>query len=369
MDRRHKHRRAERSANGLEERHTSMIRVSWLLLGKSLRDLEEQAIACEEAGLDGVWWMDHQGPGDPEGSIPELTVTLALLTRATVRLFIGTLVTDVHRRHPMITAHAFATLSHLAPGRVILGLGAGGGTSHFPFGIALDAPASRLREGIEVIRLLWQATPATPAEYQGKFFQLHRAALPILPRELIPIYVAAYGPRMLRIAGEMGDGWIPEAHTPNTYREARAHVEVARLRQPSGKPFDWCVALIFYPFGMEKEERQGILPAAKIMLAFYPDILRRLLPSGVPEGIHSHHVAADTKLWKQLADLIPDEIALQTVLLGPPDTCLARIREYLQAGCRHVILEPYWGMSSAQIPEAINAAGAIRASLQDVDRI
>lgn len=51
------------------------------------------------------------------------------------------LVADVCRRHPAITAHAFATLSHLAPGRVILGLGAGGGASHFPLTLG-DTPAS-----------------------------------------------------------------------------------------------------------------------------------------------------------------------------------------------------------------------------------
>lgn len=343
-----------------------MVRVSWLLMGKSFQELEKQAAAAEGAGLDGIWWMDYQVPGETEDAIPELIVTLGLLARATSRVFIGSLVTDVHRRHPMITAHAFATLSHLAPGRVILGLGAGGGTSHFPFGIVLDSPASRLREGIEVIRRLWQATRATPAEYQGKYFQLHNAALPILPRDPIPIYVAAFGPRMLRIAGALGDGWIPEAHTPETYLEARSQVAAALLEYAPGKPFDWCVALLFYPFPVDTEQRQRLLQAGKIMLAFYPDLLRRLLPSKIPERLHSHHVAANPGLWKQLAEVIPDEVAVQSMLLGPPDACLARLREYIQAGCRHVILEPYWGMSPGQIREAMGAAAIIREGLQRV---
>lgn len=329
---------------------------------KSLAELEAEAGMCEAAGLDGVWWPDYQGPTDPAKPCPEIYVTLTALARATSRIFIGSLVTDVLKRHPMVTAHAFATLSHMAPGRVILGLGTGGGTSHFPFGISLDAPASRLREGIAVIRRLWAATQTKPADYEGKYFRLRKAALPLLPREPIPIYMAATGPRMLALAGSEADGWLPEAHTPETYRQALARVEAAR-RGRRGSAFEPCLALLFFPFESQGEERQQVLEAAKSLLSFYPDIVRRQLPAVVPEGVRSQDLAAHPAVWQRIQEAIPDELAARTALIGPVDAIIARLRACAEAGCRHVVLEPYWGMPAEQIREAIAAARTVRSAL------
>lgn len=341
-----------------------MIRVSWTLMCKPLAELEAEAGMCEAAGLDGVWWPDYQGPTDPGKPCPEIYVTLPVLARATRHIFIGSLVTDVLKRHPMTTAHAFATLSHLAAGRVILGLGTGGGTSHVPFGISLDAPVPRLREGIEVIRRLWSATQTKPADFEGKYFRLRKAALPLLPREPIPIYMAATGPRMLVLAGAKADGWVPEAHTLETYGEAWARVKAARADRPD-REFEPCLALLFYPFALQEGE-QRVLEAAKSLLSFYPHIVRRLLPAVVPEGIRSQDLAVRPAIWQRIQEAIPDEIAARSALIGPLEVVTARLRAYAEAGCRHFVLEPYWGMPAAQIRESISAAGAIRSTLQGV---
>lgn len=341
-----------------------MIRISWALMGKPLRDLEAEAAWCESAGLDGVWYADYQGPADPEHAWPDLAVVLTVLVRSTRRLFVGSLVTDVLRRHPMVVASLFATLSHLAPGRVILGLGAGGGTSHVPFGIAMDAPVSRLREGIEVIRALWNADPEHPASFAGRFFALRDAVLPIRPRAPVPIYLAACGPRMLALAGAEADGWVPEAHTPETYGQTLAAMQEHRAASGQGRPWEPCVALLFYPMRTDAEGRARLLRAAKVMLAFNVDIVRRLVPGAVPEGVHSLDLARNPELWKAIQAAIPDDVAEQTILMGSPATCRTRIQGYVQAGCRHVVLEPYWRMTPQRLHEAIEAAAIIRTDLQ-----
>jgi alkanesulfonate monooxygenase SsuD/methylene tetrahydromethanopterin reductase-like flavin-dependent oxidoreductase (luciferase family) len=327
-------------------------------MGKPLPALEAEAAACDDAGLDGVWWPDYQGPTDPGTPYPELGVTLGLLARITRRCTVGSLVTDVVRRHPMVVAHLFATLSHLAPGRVILGLGAGGGTSHAPFGISLEAPARTLAEGIEVIRLLWRATPQAPATFQGRRFRLVHAALPVLPPAPVPIYVAAQGPQMLRVAGRLADGWMPEAHTPQTYRQMRTAVETAR---PSdGRPFEWGLALLFFPFDPEPGDRRRLVDAARTMLAFNVEVVRLLRPQAVPAGIRSTDLVGHPDLWRRIGEAVPDEVVEQTVLWGSPQRCAARLREYAQAGCTHVVLEPYWGLSAVDLSSAIAAAGRVR---------
>lgn len=342
------------------------IRVSWALMGKPLRDLEAEVGWCEAAGLDGVWYSDYQGPADAEHGWPELSVVLAMLAQRTRRLFVGSLVTDVLRRHPMVVAGLFATLSHLAPGRVILGLGAGGGTSHFPFGIEMDAPAPRLREGIRVIRALWDADSRLPASFTGRFFTLRRAVLPIRPAHPVPIYVAACGPRMRALAAAKADGWIPEAHTPGTYARTLTEMKDVRAAARAVRPWEPCVALLFYPVRTDAEGRARLLRAAKVMLAFNVDVLRTLLPGAVPDGVRSLDLARDPKLWKSIQGAIPDDVAEQTILMGSPGTCRMRLQEYVQAGCRHVVLEPYWWMTPQRLHESIEAAAIIRTDLQAV---
>jgi len=341
-----------------------MIRVSWVLMGKPLRDLEAEAAWCEAAGLDGAWYADYQGPADAQTPWPELGVSLALLARGTRRLFVGSLVTDVLRRHPMVVAGLFATLSHLAPGRIVLGLGAGGGTSHFPFGIPMDAPAARLRDGIRVIRALWDATPDRPASFSGRHFALRGAVLPVRPRAPVPIYLAACGPRMLALAGAEGDGWVPEAHTPETYRETLAAIQERRAARGDARPWEPCVALLFYPIRTDAEGRRRLLRVAKTMLAFNVDIVRRLVPGAVPDGVRSLDLAQRPELWQAVREAIPDGVAEQTMVVGSPAACRSRLQAYVQAGCRHVVLEPYWQMTPQRLHEAIESAGIIRTDLQ-----
>lgn len=168
------------------------MRVSWSLASSTISGLLKEARLCETVELNGVWFPDYQAPF---AEWPELYVVLTLLGSNTNKLLIGSLVTDVLRRHPMVTAHAFASLSHIAPNRLILGLGAGAGSSHFYYGIKLDHLATRLKEGIKVIKALWTSTSEKPAHFKGKYFRLEKAGSPLKPASNIPIYVASYGPK------------------------------------------------------------------------------------------------------------------------------------------------------------------------------
>jgi phthiodiolone/phenolphthiodiolone dimycocerosates ketoreductase len=175
------------------------MRLSWSLASLTIPELTEEARLCEAVGLDSVWYPDYQAPF---AEWPELYVVLTSVALNTSKLFVGSLVTDVLRRHPMVTAHAFASLSHIAPKRLILGLGARAGSSHFPYGIELDSLAIRLDEGIRVIRELWSSTVEKPAHFKGKHFSLKKAGSPLKPSSNILIYVASYGPKMLEITAK-----------------------------------------------------------------------------------------------------------------------------------------------------------------------
>lgn len=126
------------------------------------------------------------------------------------RLRLGLGVTDGARRHPAITAQAAATLQLLTRGRAILGMGVGEREGTEPYGVQWSKPVRRFEEALATIRALWDSG-GEPVARDSPYFPL-RAALFTLPpyRGRWPeIWVAAHGPRMLRITGRYADGWLP----------------------------------------------------------------------------------------------------------------------------------------------------------------
>ncbi len=336
-----------------------IMRVSWSLALGSLNGVIEEAQLCEARGLDGVWFPDYQAPFSEWA---ELYIALTTIALKTERVFLGSFITDFLRRHPMVTAHAFASLSHLAPGRVILGLGAGAGPSHTPFGITIKNPCSRLREGIEVVRMLWSATKEEKANYQGKFFRLNNAGPPLTPRGTVPIYVAAYGPCMLRVAAESADGWIPECHTPTTYAETLRRLREL-MRGRSYENIEPCCALIFYPWEPDNKAYERILRAAKDYLAMYPDIQWAAGEGKKHPGLRTHQIIHDNELLEELSSQVPDWLADATLIYGDMEKCIDRLMKFSEAGCRHVILEPYW-IERNRVMDAIREAGRMAAALR-----
>ncbi|MCL7383682.1 MAG: LLM class flavin-dependent oxidoreductase [Thaumarchaeota archaeon] len=340
-----------------------VMKLSWCL-ASSFPDLLSEACLCEAVNLDGVWYPDYQAPFS--GTL-ELYVTLTSVALKTSRVFIGSMVTDVLRRHPMVTAHAFASLSCVAPKRIVLGLGAGAGTSHFRYGIKLNDLAMRLKEGINVIKLLWKSTPDKPANFKGKHFSLEKAGPPLKPASNIPIYVASYGPKMIEITAELANGWIPESHTPITYRLTLD--KIYSLMKKFGRKVEElepCLAAIFYPFEPNEKSYKRILNAAKHYLAAYPDIQWIAGYGRNHPGLRTQQLVLKPKLWDELASQVPDNLADSTIIYGKIEECVDKIARFRDAGCGHMILEPYW-IEKDKLREAIEIAGnKIKPSIENL---
>lgn len=330
------------------------MRVSWCLFSSTITQILKEAKACEVLGLDGIWFPDYQAPFS---QYQELFVTLTSLALNVKQLFIGSLVTDVLRRHPMVVAHGFASLSYISPAGLILGLGAGAGSSHIPYGIKMNNLARKLEEGITVIRMLWEASEENPAYYKGKFFSLERAGSPLKPRRKIPIYVASYGPKMLKITAKLADGWVPESHTPYTYRKTLRKMH--SMMDSFGRERDSlepCLATIFYPFEPDEKAYRRIISAAKHYLATYPDIQWTAGYGAEHPGLRTQHLMDNKDLWSKLAERVPDELADSTIIYGSAQECVERILKFREAGCKHIILEPFW-IEKEKVKEALMILG------------
>jgi probable F420-dependent oxidoreductase len=164
-----------------------------------------------------------------EASGTEAIVLSTLIATHTATLRIANGVIPVQTRTPIVYGQAAATLAHLAPGRFALGLGLSSeiivGQWH---GLPFAPSIQQMREAVQIIRM---TTSGERVNFEGRFYKLKNFRL-ALPAPVPPpkIYLAALGPKMCELAGEVADGallnWIPASALPTSLR----HVEAGAKR-------------------------------------------------------------------------------------------------------------------------------------------
>ena len=180
----------------------------------------------EKKGYDSIWfpdhlmgWFphtiwDHEHVGRLAESSPhtffETTLSMAIAAISTKRLRIGSAVTEPIRHHPAMLAQSYATLEHIAPNRIVLGIGAGEAENVVPYGLKFEKIVTRLEEAIEIIRLLWNSSRDELVNFEGKIFKLNKAIFELPPKSSRPpIWIGGIGERICRITANLADGWIP----------------------------------------------------------------------------------------------------------------------------------------------------------------
>jgi probable F420-dependent oxidoreductase len=182
----------------------------------SFAAVAQWAQRTEELGFDSIWVSDHffysfaRYGADP-APIPSLEplTTLAGVAAVTSRVRIGSLVLCAPFRHPALLARAAASIDLLSGGRLDLGLGAGWMREEFDaFGYRFGEVGERfdaLEESLEVVRLLFSGEPVT---YDGPTVTLRDAVLAPAPERPPQVWVGGKGgPRLLRLAARLADGW------------------------------------------------------------------------------------------------------------------------------------------------------------------
>ena len=193
------------------------------------QELLDLSVHAETLGLDIVAVSDHFQPWRHTGGhSPAVMPWLGALGQRTRRALMGTSVlTPTLRYHPSVVAQSFATLACLAPRRVFLGVGTGEAMNETP-PTGTEWPGAkerrqRLREAIELMRLLWTEERVT---FAGDFYRTERASIYDRPPEPVPVFVAASGPLAATLAGRVGYGFFcTRGKQPDMYRELLAALE------------------------------------------------------------------------------------------------------------------------------------------------
>ena len=141
--------------------------------------------------------------------VREATVPMAAFAAVTERIKLGSGVVDVWTRNPARLAATFSTLDDLAPGRVILGIGAWWDPLAAKVGITADQAARAMREIVTAVRALLADETVT---FDGEFVHLDGVELDYVHQERrpkdVPIYIGATGMQMMELTGEIADGVV-----------------------------------------------------------------------------------------------------------------------------------------------------------------
>ncbi len=280
----------------------------------------------ERLGYDSLWVTEryfHE----------ETAALLGFLAAGTERIGLGVGVVNPYTRPPALLAMTAATLDRLSGGRLVLGLGRSErDVIEGALGIPYGSPRERLREAVEAVRAL----------LAGDAVDGVRLAL-TPSSERVPIYVAAIGPRALRLAGAVADGVVLNAYAPAAYVR-RAVDEVRDGAREAGRDPDAVriACMLVVRLSDEPDALRPQLRERLTSLLAEPYTGEVLLEWGgfdasLPRRLRETLAASGPR---KAARLVGDELIDALVLLGDAERCRERIEEYRAAGVEEVLLLP-----------------------------
>jgi probable F420-dependent oxidoreductase len=262
-------------------------------------DVVALAREAEARGFPGLF---SESPGD------NLALSLAVLDR-TERITVGTGVAGIYLRYSHTMATGASLVEELHPGRFLLGLG----VSHVPFhekmGVRYGKPLSDMRRYVQNIRSVTEGVPCPP------------------------IIVAALRKRMSALAGEVGDGvmWANAAlsHVPYSLAQIPPERRSSMIISNSAPA---CVS----------EDRRAALAAIRRYLLFYlklPNYQNYFVEAGYEEEVAAVRAAAGRGDDEGAMAAIPERMAADVALFGPPAEVRERAAAWEEAGITYLALD------------------------------
>ncbi|GAA4417532.1 TIGR03617 family F420-dependent LLM class oxidoreductase [Actinokineospora soli] len=293
----------------------------------TVSEAADAVAAAEAAGYDGAWVAETKL--DP-------FVALAVAAERTSRIDLVTGIAVAFARNPMTVAVAANDLHLLSGGRFVLGLGSQV-KPHITkrFGMPWSHPAARMREFVLAVRAIWEAfeTGEKPA-FAGEFYK-HTLMTPFFnpgpnPHGNPRVWLAAVGPLMAEVAGEVADGLLCHSFSTERYLREVTIPAVERGRAKAGKPLDGfeISGPSFVASGSTDAEVEAAVAETRSQIAFYgstPSYRPVLELHGWGELQDDLNALAKRGRWAEMPALITDEVLHAFAVVGDPATAAAEI--------------------------------------------
>jgi 5,10-methylenetetrahydromethanopterin reductase len=344
-------------------------RIGIFLESLSLEDTFSYAQLADEKGFDSIW-------------LPEITWSdaFSLATAAamnTKKIKLATGVVGIFGRSPALMAMSIAGLDELSSGRAILGLG----TQARPYvelwhSTKFEKPVERMREYVTVLRKILQ-NPFNVTYYKGKIFDIRGFVLTVKPKsQRIPIYVAAIGPQMQKVAGEVGDGVLGYFYSLKYVKE-KLIPSLKEGAERSGRDLakdNFDIAVGFPALVSESEERfemiKPLVAVFTVAIGSSPSYQTILADLGYSENVQLVSKKMKEGDVKGAVKHIPDEMAKQVTLCGTKKEVGQRIEEYRSIGVNLPLLNPtppyaYYPLFPTHLPDILGAGSIDYAGLRE----
>ena len=303
------------------------------------------AALADELGYASVWAAEAYGS--------DAVTVLTWIAARTSRIDVGSAVLQIPARTPAATAMTAATLDTLSGGRFRLGLGVSGPqVSEGWHGVRFTDPLGRTREYVGIVR---QALRRERLAYDGDHFTLplpdgpgKALRLTMRPaRKRIPVYLAAIGPRNLRLTGEIADGWLPVFFSP-----AHAGGQLAEIRagaERSGRSLDGFDVVPTVPLVPGEDWRvcaDAVRAHAALYLGgmgsreknFYNRLACRMGFAAEAADVQEKYLAGD-RAGAMAA--VPLAFLDAVSLLGPEERIAEKMTEFAEAGVTTLAVSPF----------------------------
>ncbi|MHA3961899.1 MAG: LLM class flavin-dependent oxidoreductase [Candidatus Thorarchaeota archaeon SMTZ1-45] len=282
----------------------------------------------------------------------ELSSIMSACASVTENVQLISSVTEPIRRHPILIAQTFLTLDHISRGRTVLGIGAGELENIEPYGLNYSGQVGKLREALEIIKMVWNTHE--PFSYDGRYWKLKDAVMSLRPAvdgKPPPIWIAAVGPKMLKLAAEYGDGWVPHTAKPKQYGEGLKIIQDHRKKLDRTGPFTaafwkWCII----DDDPAECERLMKTPLARAFALMHSASNWTRLGYSHPFGDDFHGLTNyipmryDRKTTLDAIEKVPLEVLQEFYMTGDKETLIGILEDYVKQGLAHVILWNATGM-------------------------
>jgi probable F420-dependent oxidoreductase len=301
--------------------------------GPNPSEIIELVSLAESLGYQSAWVAE--GHGGDQFSV------LSGCAMATSTIQLGTAISSVYVRSIPTIAMAAATVDDLSKGRFILGLGSSHKVQVVPeHGVEYAKPITRLRESVEIIRMLLRTGQA---QFDGETVKIENFDLWFTPRRPdIPIYAAAVFSKMMAVCGEIADGIILTRSTLKTGAEVKRRIgEGAKL---AGRDPNQIAITSLLPTAVA-DNRQDALDVMRPGLAFYAGFFPRYNKLIAEHGF-AEEAAAVATAWAKgdragAERLVSDAMIDATSVVGTPEQCRERVAAYRQSGIDLPIISPF----------------------------
>jgi 5,10-methylenetetrahydromethanopterin reductase len=286
------------------------------------------AIQAEREGFSNLWITDHYNNRN-------VYVTLTAAAIYTNKITLGPGVTNPFMVNPVFTAQAVASLNELASNRVVLGIGAGDKTTLAGVGIEIRRPLTAVKEAIDIFRKM---TSGENVVFKGQVFNVPAARFFFKPKAKIPVYIGAQGPKMLILAGEIGDGVLINACHPKDVAQALNYVK--KGIDKAGRNRNAFDVAAYTAFSIHENLNKAVKSAIPVVAFIVAGSPRQVLERhGIdPKKAEGIREALKAQNWGKAFSLVSQEMIEVFSVCGNPGMCIERISQLIKLGVTQFVM-------------------------------